>query len=260
MKKLIKFGVALVCCLVVLEVLAHSASAKEVQAWYVKRNGNQLPGFPCNSGELDEYDCYYIDKDASKSGKKKLYLTFDAGYDNGNLERILDTLKEEGVPAAFFILKNLILKNEDLVIRMADEGHLVCNHTANHKDLTVLSNEEIENEIYKLENIYTATTGKILSKYFRFPEGKYSKRAISVINSLGYKTVFWSFAYEDWDNQNQPSEEYAINKILSNTHDGAVILLHPNSKTNADILPELISKWKEMGYEFCTLDELTKNK
>ena len=169
---------------------------------------------------------------------------------------ILDVLNEERVPAAFFILKNLIYKNEELVIRMSDEGHLVCNHTASHKNLTCSSDVEIEKEVTELENIYTRCTGRIMAKYFRFPEGKYSIRSLKAIKDLGYKTVFWSFAYEDWDNNNQPSEEYAIKKILDNTHDGAVILLHPNSKTNAKILPELIAQWRNLGYEFGTLDDL----
>lgn len=259
MKKLIKFGAALVCCIVVLEVLAHSASAKEVQAWYIKRNGNSLPGFPCNAEELDKLDTYYVDKDAHENSKKKLYLTFDAGYENGNIEKILNVLKDEGVPAAFFVLKNLVVKNTDLVIRMAEEGHLVCNHTSSHKDLTASSPADIENEIYGLEKIYTNKTGRIMSKFFRFPEGKYSLNALNSIKNLGYSTVFWSFAYEDWDSKKQPIAEYAINKILENTHDGAVILLHPTSATNAEILPSLISKWKSMGYQFCSLNELKNN-
>lgn len=259
MCKLFKFGAVLLCCAVIAEALLHSSSAKEVEAWYVKRNGNLMPGFPCDTDILDKYGCYYIDKDANQTSKKKLYLTFDAGYDNGNLDKILDVLNEENVPAAFFVLKNLIEKDRELVLRMANEGHLVCNHTAYHKNLTSSTKEEIVKELTELEASYTKETGLLLSKYFRFPEGKYSLNALKEINSLGYKTVFWSFAYEDWDNNNQPSEAYAIKKILDNTHDGAVILLHPNSSTNAKILPTIIKIWRDQGYEFCTLDELVKN-
>ena len=190
-----------------------------------------------------------------------VYLTFDAGYENGNIARILDTLAQKQVSGAFFILGNLIWKNPELVRRIADEGHLVCNHTLMHKDMSAISDfEQFRGELEALETEYSNCTGRELSRFFRPPEGRFCADTLRFAERLGYKTVFWSFAYEDWDNQNQPSEEYAINKILSNTHDGAVILLHPNSKTNADILPELIFKWKEMGYEFCTLDELTKNK
>ena len=140
---------------------------------------------------------------------------------------------------------------------MSDEGHLVCNHTKRHRDLTGCTREEIESDLSALEAIYTEKTGLSLAKYFRFPEGKYSKEALESVKSLGYKTVFWSFAYADWDNKRQPSPEFAKTKILSNTHNGAVILLHPNSKTNALILSELIDEWRNMGYSFGTLDELT---
>lgn len=258
MNKFFRLGAALVFCGIVLKTLSCMSSAAEAKNWFIKRNGNSTPGFPEFSSELSRYGGYYIDKDAVKNNKKRLYLTFDAGYDNGNLEKILDTLKSENVPAAFFILKNLIYKDADLVCRMAEEGHLVCNHTATHKNLTKSNKEEVENELCALENIYTKQTGRLMSKYFRFPEGKYSLDCIKHVNELGYKTVFWSFAYEDWDNCNQPSENYAIKKIMDNTHNGAVLLLHPNSKTNATILPELIRLWKAQGYEFCSLNDLVE--
>lgn len=258
MNRLTKLCAALICTGVVLKILSCSATGAESHSWYIKRNGKEIPFFPSDACELDKLGCYYVDKEANRSGKKRLYLTFDAGYENGNIEKILDTLKEENVPAAFFILKNLIYKNSDIVERMANEGHLVCNHTASHKNITACSKEEIEKEIYGLEQIYTKTTGKIMNKYFRFPEGRYSTQSIKIINELGYKTVFWSFAYEDWDNSEQPSEDYAIKKIMDNTHDGAVILLHPTSSTNAKILSKLIKIWREQGYEFATLDDLTK--
>ena len=185
-------------------------------------------------------------------------MTFDAGYENGNVERILDVLHEESVPGAFFLLDNIIIKNTDLVKRMASEGHLVCNHTKNHKDLTKCTSDEIRDNILALEDIYRSKTGLEMSKYFRFPEGKYSEAALKCVSDMGYKTVFWSFAYADWDNGNQPNEAAAIKKILDNTHNGAVILLHPTSGTNAKILKTLIMKWREMGYKFGTLDDITK--
>ena len=140
---------------------------------------------------------------------------------------------------------------------MAVEGHLVCNHTKNHKDLTSASEEEIAKDLFALEEIYKENTGYEMAKYFRFPEGKYSVEALKCVQKLGYKTIFWSFGYDDWDNCRQPSKERAIKKILDNTHNGAVILLHPTSATNAKILPTLIKAWRDMGYEFGTLDELT---
>lgn len=221
--------------------------------WFIKRNGNYRPGFPGESEYVTKYGGYYI----GKEDEKRLYLTFDAGYENGNIEKILDVLKDENVPAAFFLLDNVILKNKDLVIRMADEGHLVCNHTRNHKNLSSATKSEISDNLSSLERIYREQTGKEMSKYFRFPEGEYSIEALKYLNELGYKTIFWSFGYDDWDNSRQPNKDAAIKKILENTHNGAVILLHPTSKTNAEILPTLISEWRKMGYSFGTLDDLT---
>ena len=236
----------------------NAAAAKGLH-WYIKRVKCKAPIFPPESEEITCYDTYFIDRKASKNGEKKIYLTFDAGYENGNIEKILDILKDEGVPAAFFLLDNIIIKNTDLVIRMSDEGHLVCNHTKNHKNLSAASENEIKNDLCALEKIYKEKTGREMSKYFRFPEGAYSIDAIKCVQKLGYKTIFWSFAYDDWDNGRQPNLERAIKKVLDGTHEGAVMLFHPTSDTNAKILPELIKEWRQMGYEFGTLDDLTAN-
>ena len=252
-KKMFKKIIALPALLLLLLSFGVSSFADGGCRWFIKRNGNSRPGFPGESEYVSKYGGYYI----GKEDEKRLYLTFDAGYENGNIEKILDVLKEENVPAAFFLLDNIILKNKDLVIRMADEGHLVCNHTRNHKNLSSATKSEIADNLSSLERIYTEETGKTMSKYFRFPEGEYSLCALQYLNELGYKSIFWSFAYDDWDNNRQPSKEAAIKKILENTHNGAVILLHPTSKTNAEILPTLISEWRKMGYTFGTLDDLT---
>lgn len=225
--------------------------------WFLKKRQGDCPLFPKEAENLGQYNGYFIDKKAYENKEKVLYLTFDAGYENGNVEKILDTLKEEKVPAAFFLLDNIILKNTDLVIRMVDEGHLVCNHTKNHRDLSFADTGRISTDLSALENIYKEKTGREMSKYFRFPEGKYSLDALKCVSELGYKTIFWSFAYDDWDNGRQMGGEKAKKKIIENTHCGAVILLHPTSKTNAEILPDLIKTWKSMGYTFGTLDELT---
>ncbi len=252
-----KLSITTLCILLFFALSIESFA--ECRSWYIKRNGTNPPTPPKDIDMIKAYNGFYLDEGLS-DGEKKLYLTFDAGYENGNIERILDVLKTEQIPAAFFVLDHLILENTDLVIRMTDEGHLVCNHTKRHKNLSNSDKEEIADDLSALEKIYRDKTKKEMTKYFRFPEGKYSESAMRCVSELGYKTIFWSFAYEDWDNSKQPSKEYALNKILSNTHNGAVILLHPTSKTNADILPELISKWREMGYEFGTLDELTNKK
>ncbi len=228
-------------------------------AWYIKRNGNKQPKLSPEQEIIKAYNAFYIDLNLSdESEKKTIYLTYDAGYENGNIEKTLDILKSECVPAAFFILDNIVLKNTDLVTRMASEGHLICNHTKNHKDLSLFTQEEIKNNLFSLEKICEEKTGFTMSKYFRFPEGKYTERTLKCVNDLGYTTIFWSFAYDDWDNGRQMSEEKAFKKVMSNTHNGAVILFHPTSETNVKILPRLIKEWKKQGYSFGTLDELTK--
>ena len=247
---------ALIVALTISLSLVLIVSGSEGLHWYLKRNKCAPPSFPKEAEEIRQYGAYFLDERVTDE-KKVIYLTFDAGYENGNIARILDILKEENVPAAFFLLDNIILKNTDLVLRMADEGHLVCNHTKNHKNLSSASDEEIERNLRALEMIYKEKTGREMSKYFRFPEGCYSINSIKCINKLGYKTIFWSFAYDDWDNCRQPDKKRAIKKILDNTHNGAVMLFHPTSETNACIFSDLIKEWKNQGYTFGTLDELT---
>ena len=258
MKRTNKFITITVLIFSMLSSTISQISADDCYHWYIKHSKSGTPSFPLEAELISEYDAYYIDKKSVNNNEKVLYLTFDAGYENGNIERILDILKEENVPAAFFLLDNIILKNTDLVLRMANEGHLVCNHTKNHKNLSYSSASEIEKNLLALEKLYEEKCGLEMSKYFRFPEGNYSIEALNTIQMLGYKTIFWSFAYEDWDNNRQPNASKAMKKILDNTHNGAVILLHPTSKTNADILPSLIAEWRKMGYVFGTLDQLTK--
>lgn len=258
MIKLIKVSVVILVCISLAASSVCMASETECRSWYIKRNGTKPPTPPPDYNLLKEYGAYYID-DSLQENEKRIYLTFDAGYENGNIERILDTLDKEGIKAAFFVLDNLIIKNTELVKRMAENGHLVCNHTKNHKNLTKFGREDIIADLSSLENVYREYTGYELAKYFRFPEGKYSEASLQCVSEMGYKTVFWSFAYADWDNCRQPKRDFAIKKVLDNTHNGAIFLFHPTSKTNADIMPYLVSEWKNMGYEFGTLDELTKN-
>ena len=203
--------------------------------------------------QLRQYDAAYLG-DASQ---KVLYLTFDAGYENGSTEKILDTLKEQHVPAAFFLVGNYIEKNADLVRRMEAEGHIVGNHTMHHKDMSKITDEAaFTKELQDLEKLYEDTVGKPMPKYYRPPQGIYSEENLRLAQKLGYKTVFWSLAYVDWNNDSQPTREQAFAKLLPRTHPGAVILLHSTSKTNAEILGELIEKWKAEGYRFGTLEEL----
>ena len=230
-----------------------SCSESELK-WYVKRNAeHRTPDLPLEFSSLAEYGGHYADT----SGDKTLYLTFDAGYENGNVEKILNTLKEKKVPGAFFILSHFLLSNPELVERMLDEGHLVCNHTARHHNMARASEDEMCRELFDLETLFREKTGREIAKYYRPPEGTFSWENLRVAKELGYATVFWSFAYADWANDKQPSPDDAIKKIRDNLHPGAVLLLHPTSKTNATILPYLIDECKNEGYRFASLDELT---
>ena len=203
--------------------------------------------------QLRQFDAAYL----GDPSQKVLYLTFDAGYENGSTEKILDILKEQQVSAAFFLVGNYIEKNADLVRRMEAEGHIVGNHTMHHKDMSKLTDEAaFAKELQDLEALYQETVGKPMPKDYRPPQGIYSQDNLRMAQKLGYRTVFWSLAYVDWNNDSQPTREQAFKKLLPRTHPGAVILLHSTSKTNAEILGELIEKWKAEGYRFGTLEEL----
>ena len=206
-----------------------------------------------SNDRLLEYNAAYL----GDTSKKVIYLTFDAGYENGCTEKILDTLKAHNVPAAFFLVGNYIEKNPDLVKRMVEDGHIVGNHTYHHWDMSKISDEAtFRSELESLEDLYTQVTGKTMEKYYRPPQGIYSEENLKMAQDIGYHTVFWSLAYVDWLNDDQPTKEQAFAKLLPRIHDGAVILLHSTSQTNAEILDELLTKWESMGYTFGTIDEL----
>ena len=191
------------------------------------------------------------------STNKQIWLTFDEGYENGCTEKILDTLQRHNVKAAFFLVGNYIEKNADLVRRMTEEGHIVGNHTMHHYDMSKISEKAaFTKELQALETLYKDTTGQDMPKYYRPPQGIYSEENLRMAQELGYRTVFWSLAYVDWNNDSQPTREQAFAKLLPRTHPGAVVLLHSTSKTNAEILDELLTKWEEEGYRFATVEEL----
>ena len=205
------------------------------------------------SAQLKQYDAAFL----GDISKKVIYLTFDAGYENGSTAKILDTLKKHQVPAAFFLVGNYISQNGDLVRRMVSEGHIVGNHTMHHPDMSKISElDAFQKELTQLENLYKETTGEEMPKYYRPPQGNYSEENLKMAKQLGYKTVFWSLAYVDWINDSQPTREQAFSKLLPRIHNGAVVLLHSTSSTNAQILDELLTKWKEMGYTFASIDQL----
>lgn len=257
-----KIFALLLCAFLVVLVFAHDSFSQEktnCYSWYCIRNKEHMqPPLAPEVAFIEEFGGYHVDKKHGDTCNKKIvYLTFDAGYENGNVARTLDVLKEEQVPGAFFILGNLITSNTDLVMRMIKEGHTVCNHTYSHKDLTASSKDEFAAELTRLETVYKEYTGASMKKYYRPPEGKFSHSTMQYAHALGYKTIFWSFAYADWNNDKQMDPEAAKEKILSNIHNGAVLLLHPTSSTNAKILGDVIRALKAQGYAFGTLDELT---
>lgn len=223
-------------------------------AWGLSfRTEGQPPVGPANSATLSRYDGAYL----GDTSEKVLYLTFDAGYENGCTAQILDILKKHQVKAAFFLVGNYLQQNRDLVRRMVSEGHIVGNHTMHHPDMSKISEKSaFQKELADLEKLYLEITGQEMPKYYRPPQGLYSEDNLAMAKELGYKTVFWSLAYVDWNNDSQPTAEYAFSKLLPRTHNGAVVLLHSTSKTNAAILDELLTKWKTMGYTFGTVAEL----
>ncbi len=258
--KIFQLIICLVLCLCCLyPVRAADVSSKPCN-WYCchVKDGTQ-PKCDTELSVIEKYNGYYIDKanyDPSAE-EKVIYFTFDAGYENGNIEKILNVLKEENVPAAFFVLEHLVEKNTDLIQRMDADGHLVCNHTAKHPDMTKKhSSEEFLAELNRLEEVCLASTGVKIAKYYRPPEGRFSEENLKFASDAGYKTVFWSFGYVDWDNERQMSPDDALDKILSGLHNGEVLLLHPTSNTNAAIMKPLITELKARGYRFGTLNDL----
>ena len=245
--------IAVVIALAV-SVSVFASSALTTGSWGLSfRQEGAPPIGNAGKDQLRQYQAAYI----GNTNEKVLYLTFDAGYENGCTAKILDTLKEKQVPAAFFLVGNYIRQSPDLVRRMVAEGHTVGNHTMHHYDMSRLSDKAaFSKELTDLEALYKETVGQELPKFYRPPQGIYSEENLKMAQELGYKTLFWSLAYVDWNNDAQPTKEAAFAKLLPRTHNGAVVLLHSTSKTNAEILGELIDKWKEAGYRFGTLEEL----
>ncbi len=203
--------------------------------------------------DLAKHNAYYI----GDTSKNIIYLTFDAGFENGNTEKILDSLKKHNVKATFFLVGNYIETSPELVERMVEEGHTIGNHTYSHPDMSKISDEEsFKKELQSLESLYKETTGQELLKIYRPPQGKYCVSNLEMADKLGYKTIFWSLAYVDWYENKQPTKEEAFNKLLKRIHPGAIVLLHSTSKTNGDILDELLTKWEDMGYSFGEIKDL----
>lgn len=212
------------------------------------------PGGNASAQDLAWYDAYYVGTDS----EKVIYLTFDCGYENGNTEPILDALKKHDVKATFFVVGHFLETAPEMAKRMVEEGHAVGNHTYHHLDMPTISDEEtFRKELDDVAELFQEITGTELSSYYRPPQGKCNADNLKMAYEQGYKTIFWSLAYVDWDQDKQPSHEEAFDKLTMRVHPGAVVLLHNTSSTNGKILDELLTKWEEMGYTFKPLSELT---
>ena len=202
--------------------------------------------------EMQQYNAYYM----AEGEEKVLYLTFDCGYENGNTEPILDALKKHNAPATFFVVGHFLETAPEIAQRMVEEGHTVGNHTYHHPDMSKISDPaSFQKEMDDVAALFQETTGSELAMYYRPPQGKYNTANLQMAKELGYTTFFWSLAYVDWYQDKQPTKEEAFKKLLGRIHPGAIVLLHSTSKTNGEILDELLTKWEEMGYTFRTLED-----
>ena len=233
-----------------------TSSAAQSTGWGLSfQEEGKRPAGNASIDDLKQYNAYY----ASDTDQKIIYLTFDAGYENGNTPAILDALKKHQAPAVFFVVGNFIKDNPDLIRRILADDHIIGNHTMTHPDLPQISSmDAFQKELQDVEELYTSLTGEAMTKFYRPPRGIYNTENLSMAKELGYSTFFWSLAYVDWIQDQQPSREEAFQKLLTRIHPGAIVLLHNTSSTNAEILDELLTKWEEMGYTFGKLEELVQ--
>ena len=215
-----------------------------------KPTGNATPA------QLEEYNAFFM----AEGDEKVIYLTFDCGYENGNTEPILDALKKHDAPATFFVVGHYLESAPDIVKRMVEDGHTVGNHTYHHPDMSQISDvDSFQKEMDTVAAKFQEITGQKLTKYYRPPQGKYSTSNLQMAEDMGYATFFWSLAYVDWNQDSQPSHDEAFEKLTKRVHPGAIVLLHSTSKTNGEIMDELLTKWEEMGYSFRPLSDFVED-
>jgi len=235
--------------------IATGASATGNWGLHFDING-QPPTGNATPDELAQYNAFFM----RQTDEKVIYLTFDCGYENGHTAAILDALKKHHVSATFFVVGNFLETAPDLVRRMVAEGHTVANHTYNHPDMSAIqSPEAFAQQLQQVEAKFKEITGQDMVRWYRPPQGKYSVQNLTMAQDMGYTTFFWSLAYVDWYQDNQPTKAQAFDKLLTRIHPGAIVLLHSTSATNAAILDELLTKWEEMGYHFGTLQDFVPN-
>lgn len=244
--------IGMVCALRAVNRLGAAEAAAGITDWGLSFQSEGAPPVANASQEyLRNFDALYV----GDTNQKEIYITFDAGFENGNTERILDALKKHGVKATFFLVGNYFETQPELVKRMAEEGHTIGNHTYSHPDMSKIGDiQSFQTELQKNEALYRDILGSEMRKLYRPPQGKFCEENLKMAQQLGYSTVFWSLAYVDWYADDQPTPEQAFSKLLPRIHPGAVVLLHSTSSTNAEILDELLTKWEEMGYTFGDLE------
>lgn len=244
--------IGMVCALRAVNRLGAAEAAAGITDWGLSFQSEGAPPVANASQEyLKNFDALYV----GDTNKKEIYITFDAGFENGNTERILDALKKHGVKATFFLVGNYFETQPKLVKRMAEEGHTIGNHTYSHPDMSKIGDiQSFQTELQKNESLYRDILGSEMPKLYRPPQGKFCEENLKMAQQLGYSTVFWSLAYVDWYTDDQPTPEQAFSKLLPRIHPGAVVLLHSTSSTNAEILDELLTKWEETGYSFGDLE------
>lgn len=239
------------------QISSPDLSTNEYNWYFNPREDGKQPTAIQEANFFNKYDSYYV----GDPNEKVIYLTFDSGYENGYTNTLLDVLKKHNARAHFFVVETYIKDNPDIIKRMEKEGHLVCNHSKSHPSMASIHDfDKFKSEITSVEDAYKEVTNKEMPKYFRPPMGKFSEESLKYTKDLGYSSIFWSFAYVDWYNDKQPTHEFAKNKIYSRTHPGAIVLLHSNSKTNSEILDDVLTHWESEGYRLETLDYLIKNK
>ena len=232
-------------------------SLSEISAYgygwgYKKGDNNELPDFGKYADIIKEHAAIYADL----SGDKVIYFTFDNGYEQGYTAQILDVLKENKVPATFFVTGHYVKSEPELVKRMVDEGHIIGNHSYHHPDFTTMSKDEIKKELDMLEQAVAEVSDQQEMMYLRPPRGTFNENTLKWTSELGYVHVFWSLAFKDWETDKQRGWKYAYDEIVNQAHPGAIVLLHTVSKDNAAALDKAIRHLKEEGYQFKSLDEL----
>ncbi|RKD25052.1 delta-lactam-biosynthetic de-N-acetylase [Ammoniphilus oxalaticus] len=256
-RHLFRASMLAILCLLVLQPLAFGSaySDKPFHFGFKKSKNGEVASIDQEGFKeiLEKHEAIFL----GDTSKKELYLTFDNGYENGFTPQILDTLKEKKAPATFFVTGHYIKQEPELLQRMVKEGHIIGNHSWNHPDITTVSNEKMENELNSVRDAVLESAGQKEMKFLRTPRGIFNERTLAVSKELGYTNVFWSIAYMDWDVKSIKGWQHAFDKVTSQLHPGAVILLHSISKDNADALGKIIDEARKQGYEFKSLDELT---